>query len=348
MKKINLFLCASLMSVGAYAQQTVLDSNANSIADTTQKLVEEIQTLPIDTSKIVETVISDVEEEAVSDVAAVKEELDTIVSIAEDTVAKVLGVVNDSTNAKQPTAKPGFSFKNGWSVGLSLYQIAPGLTIGKTLIQDKLYLRLGFNTLAFNLPNSVVEPISEDSTITEAGQLNITRGYLAFDYQIKGMFSITAGAQYNDFGGQLVFAKNEDYIYTETVTVNGTELDAIATIPKELIGNIRIDLESAKFAPFVGLALGRAVPNKKLGFRFEAGLVFQGAMKATLIEKSIDTGIVGPDNENIIFLVGENEDPALTEDLSRDIIDQIADVNTQLSKYAFLPYISFTLSYKIK
>lgn len=243
--------------------------------------------------------------------------------------------------------KRWLSFKEGWSIGVNAYQIAPGLSIAKTLIKDRLHLRLGANELVYTLPSSVLEPVLTDTTMQGGGVLNIGRGYLALDLQVKGIFSITAGAQYNDFSGQLVFAKNTDHIIEGTVDNNGTPMNALITVPKELIGNIRIDMETAKFAPFAGLALGRAVPKKRVGFRFEFGAVFQGATKFTLQEKLIDTGIVGADGSNITYLIGEADDPADTESVSRSILDDIQTLNDRMAKYPVLPYISLSINVRL-
>lgn len=44
-------------------------------------------------------------------------------------------------------------------------------------------------------------------------------------------------------------------------------------------GNISAEIKTASFKPYLGIGVGRAVPKKRIGFMFEAGVMFWGSPK---------------------------------------------------------------------
>ncbi len=262
-----------------------------------------------------------------------------------------------SKDSLQPTneLEQKKSFFNGWSVGLNMYQISPGLCIAKELTRDKLYLLLGANYLSFALPQSAfdayVQERIQDPTVQSGCSLNVGRAYLGVNYRSGGLLSISAGVQLNEFTGQLVFALKEDYVFEEDVEQNGVTVKGQATIPKELIGNIRVNIVDAnKFAPFLGLAIGKPVPEKRIGLRLEAGIVFQGPMQLELEEKLIDLKVNDADGNNMTYLIGEADDPAETEEVSKDVLKNIDLINYDLKngiRTNVLFYASFSVNVRL-
>ena len=45
----------------------------------------------------------------------------------------------------------------------------------------------------------------------------------------------------------------------------------------DINGNVRATLKSNNFKPYVGLGFGRAVPKKRIGFKFDLGAMFWGS-----------------------------------------------------------------------
>ena len=58
----------------------------------------------------------------------------------------------------------------------------------------------------------------------------------------------------------------------------GSELGDYRLTPDDK-GNISAEIKTASFKPYIGLGIGRAVPKKRIGFMFEAGVQFWGSPK---------------------------------------------------------------------
>lgn len=58
----------------------------------------------------------------------------------------------------------------------------------------------------------------------------------------------------------------------------GYELGDYLLTPDEN-GNVSAEIKTASFKPYIGLGFGRAVPKKRIGFMFEAGVQFWGSPK---------------------------------------------------------------------
>ena len=246
-------------------------------------------------------------------------------------VISTTAIAQDST----ATTKTGFDFKTDWSAGINTYNIAPGIVIGKTIIKEKLHVRLGFNTFAGNVPDAIFDLIDLPDTIAGTGTYDLGRIYLAVDYQIKGIFGVTAGAQVNTLKSNLKFALTKPY---QGTTNDGTN-NISYTIPVGTLKPIELNAETPTFAPFLGLTLGRTIPEKRIGFRFEVGAVFQGKMTLTSVENIFDTGINDTQNPGSTIVVDISKEKVVT-----DAIDSQKDV---LNKFTTLPYISLGVNVKI-
>jgi len=130
------------------------------------------------------------------------------------------------------------------------------------------------------------------------GKLNMVNGKVlinVYPFPQKG-FHITAGAYfgkgtvvevYNTIDGQLAvinkaneaiekyneFAESKDMNPQEQI---GVKLGDYLLTPDEN-GNARATLKTNGFKPYVGLGFGRAVPKRRLNFKFDLGVMFWGS-----------------------------------------------------------------------
>ena len=108
-------------------------------------------------------------------------------------------------------------------------------------------------------------------TVEVEAKVGFTNGKLLFDvFPFKSSsFHITAGAYFGS--SAIIKAYNkEDGLLQDIADYN-------ATHPGQEIGYEEI--KTASFKPYVGLGFGRAVPKKRIGFMFEAGVQFWGSPK---------------------------------------------------------------------
>lgn len=124
-------------------------------------------------------------------------------------------------------------------------------------------------------------------TVEVEAKVGFTNGKLLFDvYPFKkSTFHITAGAY---FGSSTVIKayNKEDGLLMDITRYNnahpdnmiGYELGDYLLAPDDN-GNINAEIKTASFKPYIGIGSGRAVPKKRIGLMFEAGVMFWGTPK---------------------------------------------------------------------
>ena len=136
-----------------------------------------------------------------------------------------------------------------------------------TSLHPNLKTRVGFNFLGYDAADVI--DISGDEEL-EQGKLKFANANLLFDYypMLNGVFHITAGA----------------YIGSNKSVIEGNGFDPFSLNDYVVIPDSRGYFKgTVKFGgavkPYLGLGVGRTIPNKTVGFKFELGVVYQGKLK---------------------------------------------------------------------
>jgi len=164
------------------------------------------------------------------------------------------------------TPSEGGAFEN---FGASLKfgaMYGPGIDFS-TSLHPNLKARVGFSYLGYDAADVI--DISGDEDL-EQGKLNFTNANLLFDYypMAGGLFHITAGA----------------FIGSNKIVIEGNGFDPFSLNDYVIIpdangyfkGNVTF---GGTFKPYLGIGIGRTIPNKRVGFKFEMGVVYQGKTK---------------------------------------------------------------------
>ena len=183
------------------------------------------------------------------------------------------------------TLSRGDAFENfGGALKLGILY-GPGIDFS-TSLHPNLKARLGFNYLGIDA-TKYIESSEEDNEL-EQGKLSFANVNLLFDFYPKAgsLFFITAGA----------------YFGSNKISIAGNNFD-----PFSLNGNVIIPGANGYFKgnvlfggavkPYFGLGLGRTIPNKRVGFKFELGAFYQGKMKfeSVFLDKSMNPADVDDD-----------------------------------------------------
>ena len=180
-----------------------------------------------------------------------------------------------------------------------------GLDYSRTWIQNKIYITASYNTLVYSLDGIEQEISGEDvvsNTNIDFKNFDIKLSYHPFSNAFKLV------------GGVGFFTSNNINILTtfkDNITIGDVEFSSDDS------GEIDINFNWTKTAPYVGLGFGRVVPNKRLGFAFDLGTYFSSSPEIILDA----TGVIEQ-----------------TE-------DQEALLNESFESFKFIPYASFRLSY---
>ncbi|WP_144080036.1 hypothetical protein [Flectobacillus major] len=127
------------------------------------------------------------------------------------------------------------------------------------------------------------------------------------------IFKLVAGASYGS-GDFLVDVEPTQKTGRFKLTKD-VELDA------EEFGTAKLIVTGNNIRPYLGLGFGRAIPKKRLGFGVDLGVYYSGSPKLAVAR----TGLI----ESI--LTDQN----------------IADIERNVKGYAFMPNLTFSLTYKI-
>ena len=169
-----------------------------------------------------------------------------------------------TTYAQTPSEGGAFeNFGANLKVG-ALY--GPGIDFS-TSLHPNLKARVGFSFLGYDALDVI--DISGDEDL-EKGKLKFANANLFFDYfpMKNGVFHITAGA----------------FVGTNKIEIAGSGFDPFSLNDYVIITDARgyfdgtVKLGST-VKPYLGLGIGRTIPNKTVGFKFELGVIYQGKLK---------------------------------------------------------------------
>ena len=226
------------------------------------------------------------------------------------------------------------------NLGVSI-KASPFLGYGldvSTAIHKKLILRAGLNLTKgisfgeFNFELDEAEELEESFGYTPdfcvKPVIDFTHGNLLLDYHPHGIFHFTAGffVGSTKVGAKGYFADSNG---KNSVLLPGKNWPSI-----EIDDNNSIEMKDGKaevglrigrpLKPYFGFGLGRAVPKKRISFKFEMGVLYHG--------NSYEVK-----QNNKVF------------DLSRSTQEEFRDIDDLLKEpyFGFWPQINFQLSYRI-
>ena len=226
------------------------------------------------------------------------------------------------------------------NLGVSL-KASPTLGYGlevSSKFHKKLILRTGLHTTAgFGAAYSNCELEESDELLNSFGyipyyrakrQYAFTHGNILMDFHPGGILHITADifigttkfkykGFYGDFDGKMSeLLPGKDW---PSVDIDGVQQMAFNN------GRAEADFRRGNAVkPYLGLGLGRAVPRKKMSFKFEVGVLYQGDS----------------------YKARQNGIPF---DSSMSAIYEFADMHDMLNEplFKFWPQINFQLSYRL-
>lgn len=151
------------------------------------------------------------------------------------------------------------------------------------------------------------------SELDVEAKIGFANGKVLFDvYPFKSSrFHITAGAYFG--GGSVIKAYNKEegaladlaeYNREHPNSMIGYELGDYLLTP-DADGNISAEIKTKGFKPYLGLGFGRAVPKNRIGFMFEAGVMFWGAPKLYCNGDELTSEDLGSDGGDVIKVLSQ-------------------------------------------
>lgn len=225
-------------------------------------------------------------------------------------------------------------FLSHLSVGLRASTMGIGLEAA-TPLNDLFKLRAGINFMGYTSNSFDIGLEDPNGAFNEAfgyipdysmkGKLNFTNGHALVDFHpTKGIFHLTAGFFVGknqlkaegflaDYDGNPAVLKDGqtwptlDFDGHQLKTDNG-RLDATLQL-----GNV--------IKPYFGLGLGRAIANKRVAFKFELGMIYQGKYSIKQNGKKVD--------------------------VIDNAVENFEDIDTYTNLLKWWPMLNFQLTYKI-
>ena len=180
-----------------------------------------------------------------------------------------------------------------------------GFDYSRTWVANKLYLTASYNTLVYSY-DGIEQEISGEDLIADA----------KIDFK-----NVDVKLSYHPFSNAFKLVAGMGFFSASNIHINTTFKDNIKVGEVEFSsqdsGELDIDFNWSKSAPYVGLGFGRAVPKGRLGFAFDVGTYMSSSPEITLDA----TGII------------------------EQTKDQEALLNDSFESFKFIPYASFRLSY---
>jgi hypothetical protein len=171
---------------------------------------------------------------------------------------------------------------------LNAQQYAVGINVGTTGIGPdvaanfgKFGVRVGYYGLAFNgtYKNLTIPLSGIDVTGDVAGKVNASRFNILAEY--GGLFRVFAGFS-APTGKELI---NATFTTTQPIKIAGYEIK-----PDPKTGTIGLGMGYKNaIQPIIGVSIGRAVPNKRVGFGADLGYVFTGKYKINSLTSAAGT-----------------------------------------------------------
>lgn len=227
----------------------------------------------------------------------------------------------------------GGLFEN-WAVGVNAGLYGGGVQVA-TSLSPNIKLRAGFDYLAFNYNKGidfdapiVNIPGYEQDMEGELSSLKLKfpNSKIMIDYYPRknGIFCLTVGLY---VGNNKIDANGMINNYSDLTSSLGIEPEfefEDVIIRPNRDGSFDATLKMGKtFKPYIGIGLGRTIPNSRIGFKFELGVVHQG--KYTVNSSNVVQG-------------------------AHKLNDMAADFDLPISKglLDWWPMLNFALSYRIK
>ncbi len=230
--------------------------------------------------------------------------IDSLQSKTETAPIETATTAEGSESKDQIQITPRSRAKHGLGVGFGINGL--GLDYGY-MPSEMIAYRARFQTLPYDIKVANLE--FSESYVGVDGKVNFTNlDFLIDFYPFKSSFKIVGGLSY--FINNRLESRG---YFTESLNLGEFELS-----PDEL-GDVTISAEWAKWAPYMGLGFGKAVPNKRVGFGFEIGTYYGGAPDVRVVA----TEMLSPTSE------------------------EEAQLEENLKSYAWIPYLNFRLSIRI-
>jgi len=159
------------------------------------------------------------------------------------------------------------------SIGASLSATTTGFELElATPLHEKLLVRGGISFFPYNFDETInvrkVNDLNLPTTtpIDMDGEIRLLNGKVLLDFypSEQTAFSLSAG---------LYFGKKN------LVRIEGLSNENVYWGENELIsenGRVKAYIETNNIKPYIGIGFGNAVPQKRVGFRFELGAMFHG------------------------------------------------------------------------
>lgn len=180
-----------------------------------------------------------------------------------------------------------------------------GFDYSRTLKTNKLYATLSYNSLVYSLKD-LEQEISGETLLVDT-ELDFKNVDIKFSYHpFSNAFKLVGGIGFFSSSNANLKTTFKDNIVIGEVEFNSADS-----------GNIDIDFNWGKTAPYLGIGFGRPVPKGRFGFAFDFGTYFSSSPEITLDA----TGII------------------------EQTKDQEGLLNESFESFKFIPYASFRLSY---
>ena len=215
----------------------------------------------------------------------------------------------ESTAVVEPTSKTIKKIAIGLNTGTKAFV---GLDAAMN-INRYFNARLSLNYANFRFVNDNYTPPVEE---LKDQQFHFEFDYLQSNIELLGEY-MPFGSAFRIVGGFGIFPKNKISMYgiaNKSYLYNDVEID-----PEEIGGGRGTWTYKSPVSPYLGLAFGRAIPKKKLGFSVELGTYYKG-------KPDIEIEANGSLRENY------RNEPYLERNLSQ---------------FKFIPSLSMRLAYKI-
>lgn len=251
------------------------------------------------------------------------------VLLLDDSIAAV------PTRVEVSKKKSDNSFLSHLSVGLRASTMGIGVQAA-TPINDYLKLRAGIDFVSFKSSTFDISLDDPDGMFQEAfgytpdykmkGELNFTNGNILVDlHPTKGIFHLTAGVF---IGTNKLKAKG----FLADEYGNPAQLkDGVTEWPSLDFDGHRLTLDDANLdatlqlgktiKPYFGLGVGRAIANKRLAFKFELGMIYQGKYSLKQNGKKVE--------------------------IANNASESFEDIDDYTKWLKWWPMLNFQLSYKI-
>lgn len=230
---------------------------------------------------------------------------------------------------------------NHLSVGVNAGTPGAGVDIAVPVLGEYISLRAGYSFIPKLSVNTTLDLSGEVPTeiksysgktysipqeVDAEGKLNIANAKILADvYPFKkSSFHITAGAYIgsgdvitltNKTNLKSVYDANQDIKeYNKMIddgTITGEKQDIIGVelgdylLTADQNGNIKGNIKTSVFKPYLGLGFGRAVPHKSVGFMFEAGCMFWGSPKVVCNGTELTSENVGGEGGDVIEIISK-------------------------------------------